>query len=62
MHLALDLQAPRSIFHAFHWPFALVLERIQDIGGAGVDNYPSTFDFDTWLMLQHKTFKACKLP
>lgn len=26
------VQAPRTIFHAFHWPFKLVLERLKDIG------------------------------
>eukprot|EP00435_Cladocopium_sp_Y103_P059876 s201_g21.t1 len=31
------VKAPRSIFHAFHWPFGLVLERLQDIADLGFD-------------------------
>eukprot|EP00913_Durusdinium_trenchii_P029101 g27285.t1 len=31
------VEAPRTIFHAFHWPFKLVLERLKDIADMGFD-------------------------
>ncbi|CAJ1397634.1 unnamed protein product [Effrenium voratum] len=32
-----SLKAPRSIFHAFHWAYALVTERLADIAALGFD-------------------------